>query len=68
MANRTDRAIAGDLYKQWLAAIEGQRVRGRAIDDKYEQDCYDRLIEHVELHGLNYTRWDPRGPKDEETS
>ena len=64
MSNREDRAIATDLYKQWLAAIEGQKVRGRAVDDKYEQDCYDRLIDWVETHGLNYTAYDPRGPQE----
>lgn len=66
MSNRTTRKMAKDLYAQWLAAIEGQRVRGRAIDDKYEQDCYDRLIEHVEANGLNYTMYDPRGPKEDD--
>ena len=64
MSNREDRAIAKDLMRQWHAAQEGVRVRGRAIDDKYEQDCYDRLIDWVEVHGLNYSAYDPRGPKE----
>jgi hypothetical protein len=64
MANRTTRKMAVDLRLQWEAAILGQQKRGSAADDKYEQECYDRLIEHVEANGLNYTVYDPRGPKE----
>ena len=64
MSNREDRAIARDLMGQWMAAIEGQKVRGRAIDDQYEQECYDRLIDWDETHRLNYSSYDPRGPKE----
>ena len=65
MSNRTDRAIARDLTRQWRAAQDGQRVRGLLKDDVYEQACYDRLIDWVEDHGLNYTEYDPRGPRDD---
>ena len=64
MSNREDRAIAKDLMGQWRAAVVGQQVRGRLIDDRYEQECYDRLIDWVETHGLNYSAYDPRGPKE----
>ena len=64
MTNRSDRAIAKDLARQWRAAQDGQRVRGSLADDRYEQECYDRLIDWVETHGLNYSAYDPRGPKE----
>jgi hypothetical protein len=56
VSNREDRAIAKDLMGQWRAAVVGQQVRGRLI--------YDRLIDWVETHGLNYSAYDPRGPKE----
>ena len=64
MTNRSDRAIAKDLLGQWNAALVGQQVRGSLADDRYEQECYDRLIEWVETHDLNYSAYDPRGPKE----
>jgi hypothetical protein len=64
MSNRTTRKMAQQLVDQWEAAREGMRVRGSLADARYEQDCYDRLVEHCEQNGLNYSIWDPRGPKE----
>jgi hypothetical protein len=28
-----------------------------------EQETLDALVDYVEAHDLNYTKWDPRGPE-----
>lgn len=59
------------LTSEWQLAL---RVKARLADtpewalaDKWESDAYDRLVDYVEAHELNYTKWDPRGPEEPES-
>jgi hypothetical protein len=56
------------LTEEWHAAL-AMKLEADDTDEwpaayRWEQDAYDRLIDYVEAHELNYTRWDPRGPKE----
>jgi len=54
---------AARLHAAWHATVEERR---RATSDaaqgadQAEQEAYDALIDYVEAHDLNYSKWDPR--------
>lgn len=53
-------AEASRLFLNWREALALKRRRGTDLDYWDEQRAYDKLIDFVEAHDLNYTEYDPR--------
>lgn len=52
------------LWIAWKAALDRKEREGSVAADHAEQEAYDELIDHVEEHDLNYSKYDPRGPRE----
>ena len=63
------RFLAAALWQVWRHAL---RRKEAAADDNWEradqeeQDAYDRLVDFIEVHDLNWCEYDPRYDDDEE--
>lgn len=58
---------AGRLYSVWVEALDVKECADdpTPYQDAAEQQTYDNLIDYVEANDLNYSNWDPRGPKED---
>ena len=61
-----DFSRAGELRALWRDSVIAMKVKDSQTNIDAEQVAYDKLVDYVEAHDLNYSEFDPRGPRSEE--